>query len=152
MSTKIAEKCPHCGKSIERFRNPTLTVDIIIEVRSPGGEKGIVLVQRKNFPFGWAIPGGFVDYGETLEAAAIREAKEETSLDVKLKRVLGVYSDPQRDPRGHTVSVAYVAESQGHPVAGDDAGELRIFAQENLPTNLAFDHAKILEDYFQSTV
>ncbi|MFQ5865470.1 MAG: NUDIX domain-containing protein [bacterium] len=152
MSPRTTEKCPHCGKSIERFRNPALTVDIIIEAQKRPGEKGIVLIQRKNFPFGWAIPGGFVDYGESLETAAVREAKEETSLDVTLKRVLGVYSDPQRDPRGHTVSVVYIAESHGQPAAGDDASELRIFTKMDLPGNLAFDHREILEDYFQSTM
>jgi ADP-ribose pyrophosphatase YjhB (NUDIX family) len=151
MTAKTIEKCPHCGKNFDRFRNPALTVDIIIEVHDPNGKNGIVLVKRKNFPYGWAIPGGFVDYGETVETAALREAKEETSLDVKLKRVLGVYSDPQRDPRGHTVSVVFVAQSEGQPAAGDDAGQLRIYTKANLPTDLAFDHAKILEDYFQST-
>ncbi|MFQ5822744.1 MAG: NUDIX domain-containing protein [bacterium] len=148
MSVKVSEKCPHCGKTIKKFRTPSLTVDIIIEVLKIQNEMGIVLIQRKNYPFGWAIPGGFVDYGESLEAAAVREAKEETSLEVKLKRVLGVYSDPKRDPRGHTISVVFVAESSGKPAAGDDAGDLRIFTKKELPKNLAFDHANILEDYF----
>lgn len=150
MSAHNSEKCPHCGKAIARINKPSLTVDIIIELPKPEGQTGIILIKRKNYPFGWAIPGGFVDYGESLEAAAVREAKEETSLDVKLRGLLGVYSDPQRDPRGHTISAVFVAEGHGQPAAGDDAGELGIFTKVNLPKNLAFDHQKILEDYFKS--
>jgi len=136
--------CPYCGKTIERYRNPFPTVDIIIE--GVGG--GIVLIKRKNPPFGWALPGGFVDYGESLEAAAIREAKEETSLDVELLVQLGAYSDPQRDPRQHTISFVFVARSEGLPQAADDAKETGLFDEGTLPEDIAFDHRKILMDYF----
>lgn len=137
-------KCPNCGEVVEKYRNPFPTVDIIIEL---GG--GIVLIMRKNPPFGWAIPGGFVDYGESLEAAAVREAKEETSLDVKLISQLGAYSDPGRDPRKHTISVVFLAKGDGQPKAADDARDIAIFDRETLPEQLAFDHKRILEDYFE---
>lgn len=127
---------------------PALTVDIIIELDGSQPEGEIVLVQRKYPPPGWAIPGGFVDYGETVEHAAVREAKEETDLEVKLKRLLGVYSDPGRDPRGHTVSIVYVATGKGVPKAKDDALALGRFRQDSLPESLAFDHEMILQDYF----
>jgi ADP-ribose pyrophosphatase YjhB (NUDIX family) len=141
---KNAISCPHCGGTVDKYRNPLLTVDVIIEL---GGE-GVVLIRRRNPPLGWAIPGGFVDYGESLESAAVREAKEETSLSVTLRYQLGAYSDPARDPRHHTVSVVFVAEAEGSPRAGDDAGEIGIFHRHALPDSLAFDHRKILEDYF----
>ena len=141
---KTAISCPHCGGTVEKYRNPLLTVDVIIEV---AGE-GVVLIRRRNPPMGWAIPGGFVDYGESLESAAVRESKEETSLSVRLRYQLGAYSDPARDPRHHTVSVVFVAEAEGSPRAGDDAGEIGIFQRNALPDPLAFDHRKILEDYF----
>jgi len=125
---------------------PLLAADALIElVNQPG--RPIVLIERKNPPYGWAIPGGFVDIGETLEAASIREAKEETSLDVELKTLLGIYSNPQRDPRGHTVTAIYIAESTGTPVAADDARSVGVFTLDNLPEPLAFDHAMVLEDY-----
>ena len=130
---------------MSEYKNPFPTVDIIIEVKG-----GIVLIERKNPPHGWAIPGGFVDYGETTEAAAVREAKEETSLDVTLTRFLGVYSDPSRDPRSHTISTVYVAIAAGQPIAADDAAEAGVFTEDNLPENIVFDHRKILEDYFSS--
>jgi len=136
--------CPHCGKVVERYRNPFPTVDIIIEM-----DGGIVLIQRKNFPHGWALPGGFVDYGESLEAAAIREAREETSLDVELISQLGAYSDPDRDPRQHTISVVFVARAKGKPEASDDALDLAIFHHDALPEQLTFDHGRILQDYFE---
>ena len=137
--------CPHCGQVVEKYRNPFPTVDIIIEV----GQGGIVLINRKNPPFGWALPGGFVDYGESLESAARREAKEETSLDVELLYQLGAYSDPSRDPRHHTISVVFVASASGNPRAHDDARDARIFRQDSLPNLFAFDHARILRDYFE---
>jgi len=141
---KESINCPFCGGEIERYRNPLPTVDIIIET-----DKGIVLIQRKNPPYGWALPGGFVDYGETLENAAVREAKEETSLDVELISQLGAYSDPSRDPRHHTISVIFRARAvSGTPKASDDALETGIFNRNNLPNDLAFDHGKILRDYF----
>ncbi|MBK6942189.1 MAG: NUDIX hydrolase [Planctomycetes bacterium] len=122
-------------------KQPRLTVDVIIEL-----EGGVVLVERKFEPHGWAIPGGFVEWGETLETAAIREAKEETGLDVTLKRQFHAYSDPNRDPRGHTVCVVFEGTAQGTPVGGDDAKTARVFRLDELP-QLAFDHAQILEDY-----
>jgi 8-oxo-dGTP diphosphatase len=119
-------------------------VDIIIEIR----EQGIILIKRKNSPRGWALPGGFVDYGEALEAAVRREAKEETGLEVELVRQLHTYSDPARDPRHHTISTVFIARSAGTPVAADDAEGIGVFTKENLPQPLMFDHAKILTDYF----
>ena len=130
---------------MSEFRNPFPTVDIIIEV-----EGGIVLIERKNPPHGWAIPGGFVDYGETVEAAAVREAREETGLDVGLTGVLGVYSDPDRDPRHHSISTVFTATADGQPVADDDAATAGVFTRERLPDNIVFDHREILEDYFKN--
>jgi len=124
---------------------PLITVDIIIEMTDRLG-RPIVLIKRKNPPYGWALPGGFVDVGETLEQAAVREAREETSLDVELKALLGNYSDPARDPRGHTVSAVYVAEASGLPVAADDAKELALYLPGEYP-ELVFDHQLILVDY-----
>ena len=135
--------CPHCGRVVERYLNPLPTVDVIIEI-----SKGIVLIKRKNPPYGWALPGGFVDYGESLEEAAIREAKEETSLRVKLVSELGAYSDPKRDPRHHTISYVFIARARGKAKASDDAVEIGIFDRNSLPEGLAFDHGRILRDYF----
>jgi ADP-ribose pyrophosphatase YjhB (NUDIX family) len=126
------------------YRNPFPTVDIIIEA----GE-GIVLIARKNPPHGWAIPGGFMDWGESVETCAIREAQEETGLSVKLEELLYVYSDPARDPRHHTVTTVFIASASGTPVAADDAARAGIFTAEMLPEPLAFDHGQILEDYFR---
>lgn len=128
----------------EEYRNPLLTVDIIIELSD--GE--IVLIERKNPPHGWALPGGFVDYGESLENAAVREAREETSLDVKLKEQFFTYSDPARDARHHTVSTVFIASAEGVPRGADDAKAARRFNENNLPTPVVFDHARILRDYF----
>lgn len=127
-------------------RTPLLAADAIIELTDKPG-RPIVLIERKNPPYGWAIPGGFVDIGERLEVAAIREAKEEVCLDVTLKALLGMYSDPKRDDRGHTVTAVYVAEATGEPQAADDAKNLDIFDLDNLPDELAFDHRQVLEDY-----
>ena len=136
--------CPHCGTLVYRYRNPIPTVDIIIELE----DKGIILIKRAKEPFGWAIPGGFVDYGESLEDAARREAREETSLKVRLLGQLGAYSAPDRDPRHHTISVVFWARARGKPEARDDALEVGVFTKENLPSPLAFDHKQILADYF----
>ena len=117
-------------------------MDIIIEV-----EGGIVLVERRNLPYGWAIPGGFVDYGESLEKAAVREAKEETGLIVNLVNQMHTYSNPDRDPRQHTISTVFIATATGTPCAGDDAASVKIFSREDIPA-LVFDHETILSDYF----
>ena len=134
--------CATCGSEVKSFRNPFPTVDIIIEVND-----GIILIERKNPPFGWALPGGFVDYGESLEDAAIREAKEETSLEVHSLQLLGCYSDPDRDSRMHTISAVYVGRGVGTPSASDDALNLATFRLDSLPKQLCFDHALILSDY-----
>lgn len=128
----------------EHPRNPYLTVDIVIEYGD-----GIVLIERKNPPHGWALPGGFVDYGESLEAAAVREAKEETSLDICLTRQLHTYSNPERDPRHHTVSTVFVATASGTLAANDDAAKAGIFKAATLPSPLVFDHDTIINDYFR---
>lgn len=125
-------------------RNPLPTVDIIIEVKG-----GIVLIERKNPPYGWAIPGGFVDYGESVEDCAVREAREETGLNIRLNDLLYVYSRPDRDPRHHTLTTVFIATADGLPVAADDAKAASVFSAQTLPASLAFDHADILSDYFQ---
>jgi 8-oxo-dGTP diphosphatase len=134
--------CPACGVQVKKYRNPFPTVDIIIELQD-----GIVLIERKNPPYGWALPGGFVDYGESLESAAVREAREETSLEVNNLRLLGCYSDPVRDTRMHTISTVYIADGTGQLQAADDAAHAEVFSLENLPGPLCFDHAAILDDY-----
>jgi ADP-ribose pyrophosphatase YjhB (NUDIX family) len=130
-------------KTSNNYRNPIPTVDIIIEY-----EGNIVLIKRKNPPEGWALPGGFVDYGETLESAAVREAKEETGLDVELLRQFHTYSDPKRDPRHHTITTVFIARAKGKTTAGDNAKEIGIFNKDTLPEQIAFDHRNILNDYF----
>ncbi|MEA5467801.1 NUDIX hydrolase [Spirulina sp. 06S082] len=129
------------------YRNPIPTVDIIIEL-TDRRDRPIILIERQNPPYGWAIPGGFVDYGETMETAAIREAKEEISLKVELLEQFYVYSHPDRDPRKHTISVVFLATATGEPKAADDAKNLALFSQWEIPTNLCFDHAQILKDYW----
>ena len=140
--------CPECGAEVIRYVNPVPTVDIIIEVKTETAGRGIVLIYRRNEPRAWAIPGGFVDYGETLEEAAAREAREETGLEVESLTQFHTYSDPKRDPRRHTISTVFTARAKGKPRSGDDAERAGIFTEENLPSGLAFDHEKILGDYF----
>ncbi len=127
-----------------KYRNPLVTVDIIIEINGC-----IVLIERSNTPYGWALPGGFVDYGESLESSAIREAKEETSLDIKIEEQFHTYSDPNRDPRHHTVTTVFIAKGVGSPKAADDAKNVSIFNETNLPYPIVFDHGKIISDYFR---
>lgn len=142
-------ECPSCGSPISHQKTPNVTVDIIIGNQSVQPEREIVLIKRKYEPRKWAIPGGYVDYGESLEQAAIREALEETGLHVTLVRQMHAYSDPTRDPRRHNVSVVFIAHATGIPKGADDAEEAQFFRETNLPEDLAFDHRKIVTDYFQ---
>lgn len=127
-----------------KLRNPLVTVDIIIEI-----DQKIVLIERANPPYGWALPGGFVDYGESLETSASREAKEETSLEVTLKEQFHTYSDPGRDPRHHTITTVFIGKGTGAPKPADDAERLGFFTENNLPEPIVFDHKKIISDYFR---
>ena len=136
----LTRKCSKCGETLEVYKNPVPTVDIIIELYKKGKYLGIVLIDRKNPPYGWAIPGGFVDYGGTLEAAAAREAKEETTLKVENLKQFRAYSDPDRDPRQHTISYIFTARSNDTPIAADDAKGIGVFSLESLPENIVFDH------------
>ncbi len=137
-------ECERCGALLTAYRNPVPTVDIIIEIQ---GE--IVVVERKNPPKGMALPGGFVDYGESVADAAAREAREETGLEIEIKYLLGVYSDPSRDRRLHTITSVFVASSSGEPVAGDDAKEVILVRPEEAGP-LCFDHNRILQDYLEA--
>ena len=129
-------------------RNPAPTVDIIIELLDRP-HRPIILIERHNPPLGWALPGGFIDYGESAEAAAQREAEEEIGLRVQLIEQFQVYSDPDRDPRQHTLSVVFLATAIGEPQAGDDAKNVGIFESWRVPTELCFDHERILRDYWR---
>ncbi|MDD5555818.1 MAG: NUDIX hydrolase [bacterium] len=142
-------RCPSCGTEFLSREHPVPTVDILIR-RVKEGREAVVLVRRKNPPHGWAIPGGFLEYGERAEDCAVREALEETGIEVTLTGLLGVYSDPSRDPRVHTVSAVYTAEGEGEPRADSDAAEAGIFAEDELPSEIAFDHRAILSDYFRT--
>jgi ADP-ribose pyrophosphatase YjhB (NUDIX family) len=137
--------CPQCGAEVRTYRNPIPTADVIIMHKD-----GVVLIKRKNPPYGWALPGGFIDYGETAEQAALREAEEETGIRVSDLRLFGVYSAPDRDPRCHTITIVFSAHARESPHAGDDAAEARVFSWNHLPEPLAFDHAKILRDFFRA--
>jgi ADP-ribose pyrophosphatase YjhB (NUDIX family) len=139
-------RCPHCQGELQFYKNPKPTVDAVIDLDG----KGIVLVRRRDFPYGWALPGGYVEYGESVEEAAKREALEETGLEIALRGLLGVYSAPGRDPRGHTIAVVFVASATGMPQAGDDTIGVKVFASDHLPAEMAFDHASILQDYLNS--
>ncbi len=125
------------------LKTPYLTIDIIIRYK-----EGIVLIERKNYPNGWALPGGFVDIGESLEQAAVREAKEETSLDVTLIEQFYAYSRPDRDPRFHTVSVVFIGDGSGELKGKDDARKAKVFTPDNLSEPIVFDHREIIDDYF----
>ncbi|MBF0483051.1 MAG: NUDIX hydrolase [Desulfovibrionaceae bacterium] len=142
---ELIKPCPACGAPVVHYTNPVPTVDILIHIAG----RGVVLIERANEPYGWALPGGFVDYGEPVEAAAVREAREETGLSVELTGVLGVYSDPRRDARLHTISVVYTAQALDpeNLSAGDDAARAAVFPLGAWPSPLAFDHAAILHDY-----
>jgi 8-oxo-dGTP diphosphatase len=129
------------------YQNPVPAVDLIIEIEG----QGLVLIERRNPPPGWALPGGFVEVGETLEQAAVREAKEETCLDVELLGQFHTYSDPKRDPRMHCISTVFVARATGTPKAEDDAKACAIYPKDQLPEVLAFDHRKILDDFLSSS-
>ena len=136
--------CPVCGNVTKIYKNPYPTADVIVETAA-----GIVLVRRKNPPHGWAIPGGFIDYGETAEEAAVREIKEETGLEIYDLQQFHVYSDPKRDPRFHTLTVVFTAKSSGKLLAGDDAADAAVFFENNLPSPIVFDHENIIQDYFK---
>ena len=138
--------CAQCGAA-STPRNPFPTVDIVLYREG----HGVLFIERRNPPHGWALPGGFIDYGESAEEAAVREALEETGLHVRLTGLLGVYSDPERDPRFHTLSVVFTAEADADetPCAGDDAGNVRFFPLDALPDSMAFDHREIVSDFAQ---
>ena len=132
-------------------KTPYLTTDGIIELYEEDIFKGIVLIERKNEPRGLALPGGFVDVGESVEDALIREMKEETHLDVQITQLLGIYSDPNRDPRFHTASAVFIAKAEGQPRGGDDAKDAKLYALEDIPMDLlVFDHSDILKDYLDN--
>ena len=139
----MSTACPNCGHPV--YKNPAPTVDIIIS-QQPGE---VLLIRRANPPLGWAVPGGFVEVNESTEQAAVREAREETGLQVTLQGLLGVYSDPSRDPRRHTISMVYVAEAFGQAKAGSDATACKNFHLQNLPPDICFDHSLILQHYQQ---
>jgi 8-oxo-dGTP diphosphatase len=132
-------------ESMTTPRNPFPTADAIIEM----SDGAIVLIERKNPPHGWALPGGFIDYGESAEDAAVREAKEETGLDVRLVEQFHTYSAPERDPRHHTITVVFIARADGVPRGGDDAARAVLAYEGGLPAPLVFDHEKIVSQYFE---
>ena len=138
--------CPKCGAEIKIYRNPAPTVDAVISLEPDQ----VILIERLNPPLGWALPGGFVEIGETTEQAVKREAREEVGLNITLEGLLGVYSDPERDPRRHTLSMVYIAKAHRQPPkAGSDAAAWQSFKLDALPANICFDHRQILEHYQQ---
>lgn len=148
MTPSPDEFCPACGRPLPAWRNPLPTVDVIIHAATGGGAGSVVLIERRNPPLGWALPGGFIEEGESAETAACREALEETGLAVTLTGLAGVYSEPGRDPRHHTLSVVYTAQAArlDDLAANTDAASARLFPLDGLPP-LAFDHARILADF-----
>jgi len=136
------------SKGFKTYRNPAPTVDLIIEM-TDSPHRPIVLIERLNEPYGWALPGGFVDYGESVETAAVREAKEETNLAVTLVEQFYVYSSPDRDARKHTLSIVFIAAATGKATAQDDAKSLAVVNPWEVPSNLCFDHDQILRDYWR---
>ena len=139
--------CPGCGYQIERHKNPFPTVDVIVEI----GNK-VLLVKRRNPPHGWALPGGFIEYGESAEEAANREIFEEAGIHLTGLKQFRCYSAPKRDPRFHTITLVFSATSFDKPSAGDDAAEAALFDLDELPSPIVFDHIKILEDFFSSKI
>lgn len=139
--------CPHCGKPYSCFRNPAPTADVVIYEAG----RGVAIIRRRHAPVGFALPGGFIDEGEQAEAAAVREMREETGLDVELTGLLGVYSRPKRDPRQHTLTVVYTGRARNPEAitAGDDAAHAAFYPLDGLPEPLVFDHAEILEHFRQ---
>jgi ADP-ribose pyrophosphatase YjhB (NUDIX family) len=137
----LHRSCPHCGGIVETYRNPFPTADVVV-IRNGA----VLLIRRKNPPEGYALPGGFIDYGETAEAAAVRELAEETGLEALSLQLLGVYSDPNRDPRFHTLTVVFIGQVEGTLKAGDDAAEAQWFPLTRLPEPIAFDHRQIIAD------
>lgn len=142
-------RCPECGTESPLHRNPFPTADCLIRLDTEDGEEGLVLIWRKNEPVGWAIPGGFIDYGERVEDAARREMREETGLDLEDLELFTVCSDPDRDPRFHTIATVFTARGRGELRAGDDAARAELFALDDLPPagEIVFDHSEIIEQY-----
>ena len=141
-------RCPNCGTPVETYVNPIPTVDAVIEMKGGDGCEGVVLIFRKNEPRKWALPGGFIEYAESAEDAVVREAREETRLEIKDILQFRTYSDPERDPRHHTITTVFIARGTGIPSAADDAERIAVFSRENLPDDIAFNHGEILNDYF----
>jgi len=134
-------RCPNCNSNVLKYKNPAPTADVVAIQ-----EGQVLMILRRNPPEGWALPGGFIEYGETAEHAAERELREETGLSSTSLRLVGVYSDPERDKRYHTLTVVFAAEVSGQLEAGDDALEARWFPLDDLPEQIAFDHRKVIND------
>jgi ADP-ribose pyrophosphatase YjhB (NUDIX family) len=141
----LHKTCDNCGAIVETYRNPFPTADTVV-IR----DGRVLLIKRKNPPEGWALPGGFIDYGESAETAAARELWEETGLKASSLKLFGVYSAPGRDPRFHTLTVVYIAIASGDAAAGDDAAEAAWFPQDGLPDQIAFDHREIIASVFRA--